>query len=162
MKGFGIMNRTQGKFRGSAGRVTYEAERLVMRINEQIVERMEAQNVTRTELANRLNVNKAYVTRMLNGTPNMTLKTLASVGVALKCRFSVPELRELADFEQPPCELDQTADRTEAAVPPLAFCRQPAPLSSRADEVFRPVRAEPIVTVAPKEIARDEYSAAAA
>jgi predicted RNase H-like HicB family nuclease/DNA-binding Xre family transcriptional regulator len=82
----------QNNLRKVSGRVGYETERLMIGINEEIVAQMDAQNVTRTELAERLDVDKAQVTRMLNGTSNMTLKTLVSVASALGCRVSVPAL----------------------------------------------------------------------
>ena len=101
----------ESKLRGVGGRVTYETERLVIGINEQIVEQMEAQNITRADLANRLGVNKAQITRMLNGAPNLTVRSLVSVASALGCRIAVPvisrleepaETRTVAKFERPP------------------------------------------------------------
>jgi transcriptional regulator with XRE-family HTH domain len=92
----------QKQLRSVAGQVTYETERLIIAINEEIVKQMVGQKVTRTELAERLGVDKAHVTRMLNGTPNMTLKTLASVASALGCRFSVPTLARIDKRRQLP------------------------------------------------------------
>lgn len=85
----------QSKLRKSAGHVGYEIERLLIGINEEIVAQMEAKGITRTELARRLGVDKSYVTRMLNGMPNMTLKTLVSVASALDCRVSMPSFSKL-------------------------------------------------------------------
>jgi predicted RNase H-like HicB family nuclease/DNA-binding Xre family transcriptional regulator len=85
----------QSNLRKVAGRVGYETERLMIGINEEIVKQMEVQGVTRTELAERLNVDKAQITRMLNGSSNMTLKTLVSVASALGCRVSVPVLTRI-------------------------------------------------------------------
>ncbi|HEX3067410.1 MAG TPA: helix-turn-helix transcriptional regulator [Thermoanaerobaculia bacterium] len=85
----------QSKLRKSAGHVGYEIERLLIGINEEIVAQMEAKGITRTELARRLGVDKSYVTRMLNGMPNMTLKTLVSVASALDCQVSMPSFSKL-------------------------------------------------------------------
>jgi Helix-turn-helix. len=61
----------------------YQTELLLLDINEQIVERMVAQGVKRAELARRLGFTRAFVTRLLNGKPNLTLKTLVEVANAL-------------------------------------------------------------------------------
>jgi transcriptional regulator with XRE-family HTH domain len=94
----------QSRLENSAGRVGYEIERLLIAINEEVVAQMEAGRITRAELARRLDVDKSYVTRMLNGMPNMTLKTLVSVASALDCRVAVPRFTKFArtgaeDFE---------------------------------------------------------------
>ncbi|MBM3498125.1 MAG: helix-turn-helix transcriptional regulator [Armatimonadetes bacterium] len=44
---------------------------------------MNKHGISRAELARRLGKSRAYVTRMLNGQPNMTLKTLTLIAVAL-------------------------------------------------------------------------------
>jgi len=86
--------------RNVAGQVPYETERLILGINEEIVKQMASQNMTRTELAARIGVDKAYITRMLNGAPNVTLKTLVSVATALRCRFDVPALNKIEKAQQ--------------------------------------------------------------
>lgn len=79
----------QRRIKSFAGRVGYESERLILSVNEQIQSKMEAGGTTRAELAKKLGVTKAYVSRTLNGTPNMTLRTLVSVASVLGCRVSV-------------------------------------------------------------------------
>jgi len=61
----------------------YIVEGVVIRTNERICELMEARGITRAELARRLGKSPPYVTRLLNGRPNMTLKTLTEIAVAL-------------------------------------------------------------------------------
>lgn len=87
----------QSKIRDVAGRVGYELERFVVGINEQIVAKMETEGLTRAELATRMKVDKAQITRMLNGSNNVTVKTLVSAASALGCRFTVPQLVEIAE-----------------------------------------------------------------
>lgn len=87
----------QSKVHDVAGRVGYELERLVVGINEQIVSEMEKEGISRAELAARMDVDKAQVTRMLNGPTNITLKTLVSAASALGCRVSVPGLIKIAE-----------------------------------------------------------------
>jgi transcriptional regulator with XRE-family HTH domain len=79
----------QRKLKGFAGRTGYETERLSLSVTEQIEAELSASDLTRTELARTLDVSKGYVTRVLNGAPNMTLRTLVSVGAALGCRVSI-------------------------------------------------------------------------
>ncbi len=65
------------------------AERLLLDIGENIVECMQTLNKTRAELAEDLGVSKAYVTKLLNGQPNMTIKTLAGLAAALRAEIQV-------------------------------------------------------------------------
>lgn len=88
----------------------YIAEQLVLRIGEMMVECMELRRLSRSELAERMNVSKAYVTKLLDGKPNMTVRTLANVAVALdasvdvklRCRFPRPSEKEWLNKED--CE----------------------------------------------------------
>lgn len=61
----------------------FVAEELVLALGESITSCMEQRHLNRAELARRLGVSKAYVTKLLDGKPNMTLRTLASIAVAL-------------------------------------------------------------------------------
>jgi transcriptional regulator with XRE-family HTH domain len=61
----------------------YIVEGVVIRTNERICELMETRGITRAELARRLRKSPPYVTRLLNGRPNMTLRTLTEIAVAL-------------------------------------------------------------------------------
>ena len=44
---------------------------------------MQEQGVSRSELAERLDVSRAYITKVLNGHGNMTLRTLVRLALAL-------------------------------------------------------------------------------
>ncbi len=70
----------------------YQAERLSLEVTEELARLMTEQGVTKADLARRLGVSKARVTHLLNGTPNMTLKTIAAAAVALEAEVSL-ELR---------------------------------------------------------------------
>ena len=61
----------------------YIAEGLAIRIAEQAVRLMEEQGISRTKLASRMGVSKAYVTRLFNAPPNLTLRSLAQLALAL-------------------------------------------------------------------------------
>lgn len=64
-------------------RKLYAIEGLVTEAGELIARLMEEQKVSRAELARRLGRSRAYVTQMLRGTTNLTLRTLAEVAYAL-------------------------------------------------------------------------------
>jgi transcriptional regulator with XRE-family HTH domain len=61
----------------------YIVEGVLLAATERICELMDKHEISRAELARRLGKSRAYVTRMLNGQPNMTLKTLTQIAVAL-------------------------------------------------------------------------------
>jgi antitoxin component HigA of HigAB toxin-antitoxin module len=76
----------------------YEQERLLVEATELISTVMETTQTRRGELARRLGRSKAYVTQILGGNRNLTLKTLADVCWALNHRIVMQPL-ELASTE---------------------------------------------------------------
>lgn len=150
----------QSKLRKSAGRVGYEMERFLIGINEEIVAQLEANGITRTELARRLDVDKSYVTRLLNGMPNVTLKTLVSVASALDCRMSVPRFSKL---------ISASTEHDVQVAPILQFARPACSSSPRTNmpaiDTFRPIHDQQSVDVMSEElrleVALDDPAAAA-
>lgn len=65
------------------------AEELILDLTEQVISTMKKLDLNRTELAGRLGVSKAHVTRLLNGNRNITLKTMAALARALGCDVAV-------------------------------------------------------------------------
>jgi transcriptional regulator with XRE-family HTH domain len=61
----------------------YILEGVLLAATERICELMQKHDISRAELARLLGKSRAYVTRVLNGQPNMTLKTLTHIAVAL-------------------------------------------------------------------------------
>jgi transcriptional regulator with XRE-family HTH domain len=61
----------------------FVAEQLVLIVGEAMVECMGFRGMRRADLAKQMGVSKAYITKLLNGKPNVTLRTLAHVAVAL-------------------------------------------------------------------------------
>ena len=76
----------------------YEQERLVVDTTELISSVMEATSTKRGELAHQLGRSKAYVTQILRGNQNLTLKTIADVFFALNYRV-VMQAQPLASTE---------------------------------------------------------------
>lgn len=117
----------------------YQAERLSILITAEIVRLMESENVSRTELAARMGVSKALISRLLGGTPNMTLRTLATIAVALESEISI-KLREWKDSVSVRGESEGTATTTAFSECWGTFENARANASTRAD--FHIVRTE--------------------
>jgi len=63
-------------------------ESLILDINEQICAAMDRQGVNRRELAQRVGVSRQHITKLLNGSVNVTLRTLVKIACALESRPS--------------------------------------------------------------------------
>lgn len=74
------------EFRGT---IDYETEKVILTLTEKIVEFMENNNISRVEMAKRLGVSKAFVTKILNGNPNLTIKSMVSIAIALGCELAI-------------------------------------------------------------------------
>jgi transcriptional regulator with XRE-family HTH domain len=61
----------------------FQAVRLEMEITELLCELMDKQGVSRAELARRLGASPPYITKILRGQTNMTLKTISDCFFAL-------------------------------------------------------------------------------
>lgn len=61
----------------------YAQEKLLVDVTEEILYEMAQQNVSKAMLAKKLKRSKSFVTRLLNGEHNMTLRTLSDVCFAL-------------------------------------------------------------------------------
>lgn len=59
------------------------AEGLAIKIVEEMLENMELQNMSQSDLAQKMDVSRALISRILNAPPNMTLLTIAKIAVAL-------------------------------------------------------------------------------
>jgi len=77
-------------------RKSLAVESLVLEAGELIARLMESRGVNRAELARRLGKSRAWVTQMLNGRANLTLKTLAEVAWALEAEVQLAERGALA------------------------------------------------------------------
>ena len=67
----------------------YEVDALKVELCEQIYLIMEREGVTKAELARRLETSRAYITKLLQGSANLTLESLVKVARALECKLSV-------------------------------------------------------------------------
>jgi transcriptional regulator with XRE-family HTH domain len=67
----------------------FRFEKLLIRLTEKICEKMASRRINRSQLADRLKVSPAAVTKILNGNPNFTLKTMMALADALDCDLNV-------------------------------------------------------------------------
>lgn len=67
----------------------YEEERLILSATEAIAELMERNDISKAQLASALGTSRAYVTALLSGSRNMTLRTLGSVACYLGHRIDL-------------------------------------------------------------------------
>jgi transcriptional regulator with XRE-family HTH domain len=77
--------------------VEFQTEKVILDFTEQVVAYMGKQNMSRVDLAKRLGVSKAFVTKLLNGNPNLTIKTMVSISKTLGCDLNIDICP--ADFE---------------------------------------------------------------
>ena len=61
----------------------YQQERAILEVTELVCEVMEQENINRSELARRLGKTKGYITQLLDGRANMTVRTVSDVFTAL-------------------------------------------------------------------------------
>jgi transcriptional regulator with XRE-family HTH domain len=67
----------------------FRLEELILDFTEKIAQKMEEKNISRAELARRLGVSRAFVTKLLNGNPNLTIKTMMSIADVLGCDLNI-------------------------------------------------------------------------
>jgi transcriptional regulator with XRE-family HTH domain len=102
---------------------------VLLEVTEGIVKCMIEQGVRRTDLAERLGTSRAYVTKLLNGQENMTLKTLVRVANALEMKVDtkfVPRQRLAKSPKKP---------RAKTAVGPRMLRGSPAKPSAKSRAV---------------------------
>lgn len=61
----------------------YRLEKTLLEVAEEVCQLIESQGLTRSELAQRLAVTPAYITKLLNGNPNLTIESLLKLSDAL-------------------------------------------------------------------------------
>ena len=67
----------------------FKLENLILDITEEVCRAMEEKGIGRAELAEKMGVSRAFISKLLNGTPNLTIKTLMKIAVVLDREMSV-------------------------------------------------------------------------
>lgn len=103
--------------------VEFLTEKTILDFTEQVVASMEAQGISRAELAKRLGVSKAFITKLLNGNPNLTIKTMVSLSKTLHCDLDIelcPEGFEAKRFYVAPSKVPDAGEFTcKVTLPPM-------------------------------------------
>lgn len=99
------MSRTDTSFRSDAvARALKDApaesrhfvrDMAMLTVTAAIIQEMESQGVTRTQLAERVGCTKAFISQVLNGSRNMTLRTIADLAWALGKEIHGVSLRDI-------------------------------------------------------------------
>lgn len=82
-------------------RLAYHEEGLFLDVATRVIDAMENRGITRSDLARRLGVNPAYITKILHGHANLSLESLAKVAFAMDMRWEclmVPAGSQLGAF----------------------------------------------------------------
>jgi len=67
----------------------YKLDDLILEITEQIVTQMEADDISKSELAASIGASAPYITKVLKGETNFTAESLVKIADALKCDVQV-------------------------------------------------------------------------
>ena len=94
----------------------FEQEALIVEVTEAIWALMEEQALNKADLAVRLGVSRAHITQLLNGSRNMTLRTLADIAQALGVRVRIVlDARQEAALSPPPASRTESRRHTQPA-----------------------------------------------
>ena len=78
--------------------VDFLTETAILDFTEKLVGKMHQAGLCRAELTQKLGVSRPFVTKLLNGNPNMTIKTMVSIAHALECEMKIALRRKAAGF----------------------------------------------------------------
>lgn len=68
-------------------RLAYYEEGLLIDVARRLIDAMDVHGISRSELARRMKVSPAYVTKVLRGHANMSLESLAKIGFAMGLKW---------------------------------------------------------------------------
>jgi transcriptional regulator with XRE-family HTH domain len=105
-------------------------EMAILGFTESVLEHLDIFGVSKKELAEKMNVSPAFVTKMISGRNNFTLRTMVKVARALDCEFQ-PKLRPLKECAR------WLSYRSNAPLRSLVF--PPLAKKSLQEEAFRPI-----------------------
>ncbi len=69
-------------------------EELILEVTERLSEALSQEGITKAELARRLGKTKGFVSQVLAGGRNLTLRTIADIADSLKCRIRIQLAKE--------------------------------------------------------------------
>lgn len=68
----------------------YILHSFLFEINEEICKALEKNDLNKKQFAERLNVKPAYISKLLNGQPNLSIKSLIKIALALNLKLRQP------------------------------------------------------------------------
>ncbi|KAF0159802.1 MAG: Fis family transcriptional regulator [Syntrophaceae bacterium] len=109
----------------------FRLEALVFELTEQISKKLKEEKISRKQFAEKLNVTPAAVSKILNGNPNFTIRTLLSMADVLKTDLSIefkgkgissPEVKRVATTaEDAQIETKRVVEASDLADTPPAW-----------------------------------------
>lgn len=100
----------------------YHQEQLILEVTELVAKLMHKHKINKTEFAKRLGKGKSYITQLLDGTSNMTLRTISDVFVALESMLVVNAgplcLESTQPYDESYYELENAEQATKRGVLP--------------------------------------------
>lgn len=69
--------------------IEFQLETIILHLTEQVCKKMKDEHITRTQLAEKLEVSSAAVSKILNGNPNFTIRTLLLLADALNLKLEI-------------------------------------------------------------------------
>jgi transcriptional regulator with XRE-family HTH domain len=83
----------------------FKKEKLILKITESICQSMAEQKLSKAELAKKTKTSRAYITKVLSGDNNYTLKTLLQIAEALNSEiefiFKHKLFKQISSFDLP-------------------------------------------------------------
>ena len=95
-------------------------EILILDATETVCEWLAAEGLSRADLAKRLGRSPAYVSQLLNGSRNMTLRTLADMAHVLNRKVQISSDR-MGEWNRPGAFSDEVRRRRPSIVVPISF-----------------------------------------
>ena len=141
MKGEGKAGWIDRQTRTPEARRLYEQERLVLWVSEALAQVMAESGLSKADLAERLGTSRAHITQVLNGSRNMTLRTVADLAWACNQRAEVQmeplevmanhegNASRLEDFREGPASVLSASTALEGRHPRRETSAFGAPLS---------------------------------
>ncbi|MFL6196295.1 MAG: helix-turn-helix domain-containing protein [Thermoanaerobaculia bacterium] len=90
-------------------------EELILEVTEAMARALRSNGLTQAELAERMGKSKGFVSQVLGGGRNLTLRTLADIAGALGCKVQVqlkPEKSTKVAYMSPTATATRSASRT--------------------------------------------------
>lgn len=89
-------------------------EGAILSFTASVMQRLDALKMTKKNLADKLKVSPAYVTKLIGGSNNFTLRTMVKVARQLKCELNITLRAAVAASKQEPAKAEP--DKADACL----------------------------------------------